>query len=173
MKRTKWAAFGGLAIASAICATLPADSATQPASQPATTQPTSQPADKPHTVKKGTLDLHVTVEGVFQAVDPFEVKLKLKAYSGPLTIASIAAPGMPVKKGGVLLEIEPTHLNWAITAAENEVAAAKANLAKAEADLKLAGKSESLAMRQTEQAMSNAEAGIKWWEQVDSPQMLK
>ena len=173
MKRKTWATVGGLAIASAVCATLLAADVATPATQPAATQPASQPTEKLNTVAKGSMDLHVTAEGVFQAVDPFEVKLRLKAYGGPLTIADIAAPGMPVKKGDVLLEIDPTHLNWAIAGAENEVAAAKAGLVKAEADLKLAEKVESLAMRQTEQAMSNAEAGLKWWQDVDSPQMLK
>lgn len=177
MKRRTWATVGGLALASAVYATLLADTTappvTQPTTQPAAVQPASQPADNLHAVKKGTIDLDITADGVFQAVDPVEVRLKLKAYNGPLIINSIAAPGQLVKKGDLLLEIETIHLKWALTAAENELTTARAALAKAEADQQLAEKTEAMAMRQTEQALSNAEAGLKWWEQMDSPQMLK
>ncbi|MCY2952743.1 MAG: hypothetical protein NTU53_12340 [Planctomycetota bacterium] len=148
--------------------TQPGAAATAPASQPAATQP----AEKTHGVKKGTLDLDIQTESTLQPADAFELRLKLKAYAGPLTIATIAAPWSPVKKGQTLLECESTEIKWALEGAENALASARANLKKAEADAELAVKSEALALRMQEDATKNAEAAVKWFENMEGPQML-
>jgi len=148
-----------------------ADVQTQPAA--ATTQPAAtQPAEKTHVVKKGTLTLEIQTDAALQASEPFELKLKLKGYGGPLTIASIAAPWSTVKKGDSLLECETTEIKWAVEGAENALAAAKANLKKAEADAELSVKGEALALRMQEDAVKHAEANVTWFDSVDGPQML-
>jgi hypothetical protein len=109
---------------------------------------------------------------VFLADDPFEVRLKLEAHSGALIVASAAANRSTVKKGDTLLELDPVYINRDVAAAENELTAAKAALAKAESDSVLGEQADALAMRIQQQETKNAEAAVKWWEQVDGPQML-
>jgi HlyD family secretion protein len=144
----------------------------QPATTPATQPAATQPAEKTHVVKKGTLSLEIQTEGTLQPAEAFELRLKLKSYAAPLTIASIAAPWSPVKKGDSLLECETTEIKWAIEGAENALASARANLKKAEADAELSIKGEALAMRMQEDATKNAEANVKWFENMEGPQML-
>ncbi|MGE5612326.1 MAG: hypothetical protein ACM359_23970 [Bacillota bacterium] len=133
----------------------------------------TQPVEKIHVVKKGKLSLNIQAEGMLLPVEPFEVKLKMKAYSGPLTVVSIAPAWGKVKAGDVLLELDPTNLKWAMEEAENGLATAKANLKKAEADAELADKGEALALRMQQDAVKNAEGAWKWWESVDGPLMLQ
>jgi len=137
-----------------------------------TTSPSTQPAVATHTVKPGKLSFVVNGEGVFLADDPFEVRLKLEAHSGTLIIASAAPNRSTVKKGDTLLELDPVYINRDVAAAENELTAAKAALAKAESDSVLGEQADALAMRIQQQETKNAEAAVKWWEQVDGPQML-
>ena len=138
-----------------------------PATRPAT-QPTAT-----HTVKKGKLNLEVQAEVTLQPLDPYELKLKLKQYAGPLAIVSIAAPNSPVKAGDPLLELDRRQLNWELEMARNALAGAKAALAKAEADQELGAKADALALRIQEDALKNAEQAVAWYDKVDGPQMLK
>lgn len=147
-----------------------APAAKEPAATQATTAPTTAPA--PTLVKKGTLELEVKTDAFLQPLDAYELKLKMKAYSGPLTVVSAAAPGAMVKQGDALLELDPKNINWDLEQAANAAAAAKVALTKAEADLALGQKMDALALRQSEDGVKNAEASVKWFEQVDGPQML-
>ena len=142
----------------------------------ATTAPTTAPATQPsaatHTVKSGKLSFAVNGDGTFVADEPFEARLKLEAHSGPLIIATVAPNRASVKKGDKLLELDPTVINREVAAAENELTTVKATLVKAETDLKLGEQADALAMRIQQNETKNAEAAVKWWEQVDGPQML-
>jgi multidrug efflux pump subunit AcrA (membrane-fusion protein) len=106
------------------------------------------------------------------AVDPHEVKLKLRSYAGPLEVVSAAGHGAAVKKGDVLLELDGREIQWAVEGAEAGLAAAQANLKKAESDVALGEKGDQLAMRIQEQNVKNANDGLKWFESVDGPNML-
>jgi len=143
------------------------------AEKSSSTGPATQPAADTYKVKKGTLKLEVTTDGTLSALEPFEVKLKTKAYAGALMIESAAAHGAMVRKGESVLELDPKPFNWAVEGAENELATARASLKKAEADAELAAKSEALSLRISEDALKNAEGGLKWFEEIDGPQMLR
>jgi len=150
-----------------------AEPGTQPASQAAATLPAAtQPAVATHVVKKGSLNLDIQTEGVLQPSEQYEVRLKLKGYAGPLTIVTVAQPWAAVKKGDVLLELEQTQMKWGMEGAQTALASAKANQKKVEADAELGAKADALAMRMQEEALKNVEAGKKWWDTVDGPQML-
>jgi multidrug efflux pump subunit AcrA (membrane-fusion protein) len=77
-----------------------------------------------------------------------------------------------VKRGDVLLEIDATELQNQIAAAENEFATSQANLTKAQADVSLGDAADALAMEMAQHELSNAEAGMRWWEQADGKNML-
>lgn len=141
--------------------------------KPATTQPSTAPSGPPTVkVSKGTLNLEVRAEAVFQPIDPFEAKPVFKVYQGPLVITSVPAPGAMVRKGETLIAFDRTWIDWNLQGAESEVTVAKAGLAKTEADAKLASAQEALVLRQAEDGVKNAESQKKWFEEVDGPQML-
>ncbi|QOV89725.1 efflux RND transporter periplasmic adaptor subunit [Humisphaera borealis] len=141
--------------------------------KPAEVKPDAKPGT-PEFVKvvKGDLALEVRAEAPFQPIDPFEVKTDFKAYTGPLTISTIVEQGTLVRKDQSLITFDRTFIDWAVLGATNELAAAKAAQTKAEIDARLAEESDKLTLRQTEDALKNVEAGKKWFEEVDGPQML-
>jgi HlyD family secretion protein len=153
---------------------------TQKTTSPSTKQspPATAPADASaavpaHVVKKGTLSLTVQGEGTFKPVDAFEVRPRLLAHQGPLTILSAAQHGAVVKKGDAILEFDQTLIKNDLTSAESDLASAKAGLEKSQSDLALGTAADARAMRMSETDLSNAEAAQKWWENVDGPQMLR
>ena len=117
------------------------------AAEKSSTGPATQPGGDTYKVKKGTLKLEVSTDGTLAALEPFEVKLKTKAYAGALTVQSAAAHGAMVRKGESILELDAKPFIWAVEGAENELATARANLKKSEADAELATRSEALSLR--------------------------
>lgn len=160
---------GVIGVGSAAVAQAPKDEG--PATRPAT-GPATRGVEKGHVVERGVLSLEISADGVLAAVDPHEVKLKLKSYAGPLEVVAAASHGAVVKKGDVLLELDAREITWAVEAAEAGLATAQANLKKAEIDVELGEKGDQLALRVQEQNLSNAENALKWFESVDGPNML-
>jgi multidrug efflux pump subunit AcrA (membrane-fusion protein) len=144
---------------------------------PATTRAASTAASAPASaattaVKRGSLPMKFDASGYLEPIDPFDVRIRPKAYGGELTITAIVANGATVKKGEKLLEVDPAPMKRQLEAAQSEADVAKANAAKAEADAKIAKESEALAMRMAKEAVEDAQDNVKWWEGVDGPQML-
>ena len=163
--------------------TAPAPVTTAPTTQPSTgpsTQPAPTTAPEPakpgpnlHVVQRGDLSLDVQAEGVLQPVDPFEVRVSFKAYPNPLTITKVVSPGSVVRKGDTLIEFDPTAVEWSLTTANSELAMAKAGLTRAESDAKVVAEMDALNLRMTDDAVKNADDAVKWWAEVDGPQMLQ
>lgn len=147
----------------------PSENTKSAETKPADTKPAGPEFVK---VTKGDLSLEIRAEAAFQPVDPFEVKTDLKVYTGPLVITSIVPQGTLVRKDQTLVTFDRTWLDWTMLGTTNELAAAKAAQVKSEIDARLAEDAEKLALRQAEDALKNVEAGKKWFEEVDGPQML-
>jgi multidrug resistance efflux pump len=139
-----------------------------PASSPATTQ-----AGSTTKVVRGSIQRKFDSSAYFEPIDSVEVRIRPKVYNGELTISLIASNGAVVKKGAKLLVIDPEPLQKQLAVAESEAKVAHANLAKAEIDGKLAEENEAEALKNTEQALKDAEDGIKWWDAVDSVDMIR
>lgn len=145
---------------------------TQPAAEKA--GPASDSNEKGQTVSvhPGSLATVVDAQGYFEPVDAFEVRIRPKVYAGELTIVAAAANGSAVKKGDVLLQIDPVTIDKQLAAAENEVTAAHANLTKAQADARLGREQEELALKMQTEATQRAQDEVKWFEKVDGPNIL-
>jgi multidrug efflux pump subunit AcrA (membrane-fusion protein) len=152
-----------------ICIFLLMDVAVVAAEAPTTTQTSADTT----AVKKGTISATIDADGYFEAVDPFEVRIRPDSYQGDLKIKSAVALGAAVKQGDVVLEIDPTTINKQIAEAENALIAAKATLAKAESDDYLGEQGDALALQMEQTDVANSEASLKWWQDVDGKQMLK
>lgn len=133
--------------------------------------PTTAPTT--YKVKRGTLNLSVTANGAFEPVDPMEIRARPKAYQGDLFVVSAVAPGASVQKDQVILELEQSSLKRQIATAENDLTTSRANYDKAKADVTLGDTADALAMRMQEEDLKNAEAALKWWEDVDGKQMIQ
>lgn len=143
-------------------------------SESAATKPAAtQAAAATHEVKKVSLSSSLDATGTFYPIDPVEVRLRFDAYRGELTIQSAAAHGAQVRQGDVLLQIDPTDLERDLKAAQSELAVAGANLTKARADSKLSAQADALALKMSQNAAAQTEAGLKWWDEVNGPQILQ
>ena len=154
------------------------DAASAPTTRPSeasapATQPSGQHSQITQSVHRGTLTIAIDGQGYFEAIDPLEVRIRPKVYAGELTITQIAPNGSSVKKGDVILEIDPVHAQKQLAAVENENQVAHANLTKAEADAKIAEESEALTLRMQTDGTREAEEAVKWFDTVDGPQMLE
>ena len=161
MRRTALALLIGLLLVSLLTAQ-PTAPATQPDADGETT-----------TVKRGDLSATIDLEGYFEPAEAFEVRVRPKAYQGELVVESAVPQGTLLTKGQNLLTVESTEVKRQLATAENELATAQANLAKAQADVQLGEAADALAMKVQQQELSNAEAGLKWWEEVDGAHVVK
>ena len=136
--------------------------------------PTSQPAghDATMSVHRGTLTTAVDAQGYFEPVDALDVRIRPKAYGGELPIASLVENGAAVHKGDVILQIDTTTIDKQIAAAEGEDAVSHANLTKSEADAKLGEEQDALALRMQTDTTTHAQDEVKWYENVDGPNLL-
>ena len=123
-------------------------------------------------VHRGSLTESIDAQGYFEPADPFEVKIQPKTYSGDLIIKSICANGAALKKGDVILALDPETIDKQLKAAENEVTAAHASLTRTQAVAKLGEEQESLALKMQTEATQRAADEVKWFEKVDGPNLL-
>lgn len=166
-----------LALTLALLPTQPAHGTTE-RPDVATTQsdhaPSSTDAKKPSTVSvhRGSLGGAVDAQGYFEPAEPYDLRIRPKVYQGELAIKSIVPNGAPVKKGDVILEIDPATIDKQLAALENEVAAAHANLTKAQADAKIGQEQDALSMKIQTEATQRADDEVKWFHDVDGPNLL-
>ncbi len=96
-------------------------------------------ADKatPKTVKvtRGLCKVEVSMRGVLAAADMTEVRFSPRAWTGPFTIRKVAEHGSTVKKGDVLVELDPEKLDQALRDLETEQRLTELSLQQTEAEL--------------------------------------
>jgi len=139
------------------------------------TKPSTKPDDAESMVKvvRGSLPLRIDGEGMLEPVDAVEIRLKPKVFTGEMTIKSVVATGTRVKSGDLLLEIDDKPIKKEISTAENELETARANLTKAQSDSDLLQLADELAMKMAQDDVKNATEALKWFDEVDGPQMLQ
>ncbi len=145
----------------------------QKPAKPKEKQEEAPPAEELHTVTKGNLTPRLELDSTFEPGEPAEIRLRLEAYQGDLTIKSIAAHGKAVRKGETILSIDTKPLERIIAAAENDLRVARAALAKARAEADLGARADALALSDAETALKNAEDGLKIFDEVDGKHYLK
>lgn len=137
-----------------------------------TTAPTTAPTliDLPGytTVHRGNLNLALDFKGVFEPVQPFEVRLNPRRYHDDFIISHVVAPGTKVSKGDMLLELDTDKIDTAIAAAQNELNIARANLAKAQADVRLGEQADAQSMSTAKQQLVDSQTTLKRWDDIDS-----
>jgi multidrug efflux pump subunit AcrA (membrane-fusion protein) len=138
--------------------------------EPATTQ--SENSDLT-SVKRADIRCTLDLDGYFEPIDGFEVRVRPRTYQGELRIVSAAEDGAKVAKGDVLLKLDDEDINQQIALAENELTSAKANATKAQADVKLGEESDALAMQMQKNDLDTATKALDWWNKVDGKHLLE
>src|SRR5689334_20053753 len=116
------------AVASILILAVPQDKQDKPA-------PAKEEAEEAVAAEKGNLTPVYELEATYEATETAEVKLRLEAYQGELSVQKVAAAGDLVKKGDVLLALDRAGIDRQIAAAENDLRVARATLDKAQSDL--------------------------------------
>jgi len=165
------------AIASIFCLALPSFDSARFASlaQDKQDKPKEKPAEDAEELvaaKKGDLTPVYELEATYESVESSEIKLKLEAYQGDLTLVKVAAAGDVVKKGDVILSLDRAPIDKQIAALEHDLRVARATHEKQQADLEIGARGEALALTQAENAFKDAATNLKSFEEVDGKHMV-
>ena len=121
---------------------------------------------------KGNLTPVFELEAFYEAVESAELKLKLEAFQGDLTIQKVAAAGELVKKGDLLFSLDKAPIEKLIAALENDLRVARATAEKQQAELTIGAQGDALALAQAQTALKDAEAALKSFEEVEGKHLV-
>lgn len=133
----------------------------------------AEEAEETVAARKGNLTPVFELEATYEPVESSELKLKVEAYQGDLTILKVIPAGEVVQKGTLLLSLDKGPIEKQIAAVENDLRMARANYEKVQADLALGAKADALALTLAQTALRDAEIGLKSFEEVDGKHMLQ
>src|SRR5262245_35826802 len=97
--------------------------------------PVDKPAAKTVKVTKGLCKVEVSLNGVLAAGDMTEIRFSPKAWTGPFTIRKVTEHGSAVKKGDVLVELDPEKFDQALRDLETEQRVSELSIQLAQAEL--------------------------------------
>jgi HlyD family secretion protein len=133
----------------------------------------AEEAEETVAAHKGNLTPLYELEATYEALESTEVKIKLEAYQGDLTVHSVVPAGEFVKKGDVLLALDKAPIEKQIAALENDLRVARATHEKQQADLEIGTRGDALALLQAETAVKDAGTNLKSYEEVDGRHMIQ
>jgi multidrug resistance efflux pump len=113
----------------------PADKATDKSADKSADKAADKSADKTVKVTKGPFKVEVSLHGALAAAEMTEVRFSPKTWAGPFTIRKIVEHGTAVKKGDVLVELDPTKIDQAVRDLETENRLSELAIRHAEAEL--------------------------------------
>jgi len=122
--------------------------------------------------QKGNLTPVFELEAIYEALESAELKLRLEAYQGDLTVLKVAAAGESVKKGDLLFSLDRAAIEKQIAALESDLRVARALYEKTQADLAIGARADALALLQATTAVKDAETSLKSFEEVDGKHMV-
>jgi RND family efflux transporter MFP subunit len=122
--------------------------------------------------EKGPFVVWVEASGTLEPVGAAEVRVELDAYAGELEIVEVAPPG-PVRKGELLVRLDPEKLDEQLAAAEKDAAIAAQALAKQEEEAKRAEEGARLAMERAVVEKTRADHALEQFTKVDRPLRTK
>jgi HlyD family secretion protein len=127
--------------------------------------PPEKPAAKTVKVTRGLCKVDVSLHGVLAAGETTEVRFSPKAWAGPFTIRKVAEHGTTVKKGDVLVELDPEKLDQALRDLETEQRISELAIHQADAELPVMAKLMPIELveseRQKKQAIEDQDRFLK------------
>lgn len=130
-------------------------------------------ADKtsPKTVKvtRGPCKVEVSLRGVLSTADMAEVRFSPKTWTGPFTIRKAAEHGSTVKKGDVLVDLDPEKLDQALRDLDTEQQITELSLRQAEAELPVLEKLMPIELAEAERLKKQATEDQDRFLKIDRP----
>ena len=141
----------------------------------ATARADDGPAKPPAIVKveKAPIKIEATLKGVVEAEHGAELSIRPEVWASPLTILKAVEHGTAVKKGDILVEIDPEKLDLAIHDGKIDRELGEMALKQAVDELPLLEKLLPLDLAAAERANKQAEEDLKKFLEVDRPQSEK
>ncbi|MBI3855378.1 MAG: HlyD family efflux transporter periplasmic adaptor subunit, partial [Planctomycetes bacterium] len=133
----------------------------------------AEDAEETVAARKGNLTPVFELEAVYEAIESVELKMKLEAYQGELSVLKVAPAGELVKKGDLLLSLDTAAIDKQIAAIENDLKVARAMHEKLQAELSIGAKADALALLQAQTAVKDSETSLKSFEEVDGKHMIQ
>ncbi|MGJ8654999.1 MAG: efflux RND transporter periplasmic adaptor subunit [Akkermansiaceae bacterium] len=122
------------------------------------------------TVEKSDLNISVTEGGVLQAVEEEVIKNRLNGQS---LILTIIPEGSIVKKGDLLVELDPTEAKNQLQSVQLDVETSKSSLITAQNDLLIEQSTIESEQREARKAIEFAQMDLEKFEQLDKKQQLR
>lgn len=138
-------------------------------SLPALAQEEESEKPKTHTVKTGPFEVEVTLDGVFESTETYEIVLRPEVWSS-LKVEEVVPEGTRVKKGDTLLKLETDKLDESIRDQEFALKLSELALAQAEVSLKSLEKSVPLDLEAARRSQRIAEEEMKYFLEVTEAQ---
>ncbi len=123
-----------------------------------------------YTVEKSDLNISVTEGGVLKAVDEEIVKNRL---NGKSLIISIVPEGSAVKKGDLLVELDPAEAMKQLQTIQLDVETSKSSFITAQNDLLIEKSTVESEQREALQSIEFAKMDLKKFNQLDKDQQLR
>jgi len=123
-----------------------------------------------YTVKKSDLNISVTEDGVLKAVDEEVIKNRLNGQS---LIISIVAEGSRVKKGDLLVELDPAEAKKQLQQIQLELETSKSALITAKNDLLIEKSTIESEQREARKQIEFANMDLKKFEELDKKQQIR
>jgi HlyD family secretion protein len=132
----------------------------------------AKPAPATEIVKKAPLKITVELDGVFEAQSVREISVKPDEWSA-LTVLSAVPHGAVVRKGDVLLKLDPEKLDRAITDLRSDLAIAELTFRQARNQLEAVERIVPLDLDASQRAARVAEEDRKYFFDIERPFVLR
>lgn len=134
----------------------------------------SSKAAKPptHKVEKGPFRIDVSLKGVFETPAMTEVSVHFEAWGAPMspqTVLSAVEAGTPVKKGDVLVRLDPDRIDKMIRDVESDQMLSDLSLRQLETEVAALEKSAPLDLAAADRMKRLSDEDAKRFEEVDRP----
>ena len=122
---------------------------------------------------KGPCKVEVSMRGVLAAADTTELRFTPKTWAGPFTIRKVAGHGEAVKKGDLLVELDPEKLDQALRDLETEQRVSDLAIRQAEAELPVLEKLMPVELAEAERLKKQAVEDQDRFEKIGRPHVVE
>ncbi|MBN2577600.1 MAG: hypothetical protein JXB10_01235 [Pirellulales bacterium] len=144
----------------------PAKAPEQPAAKPA------KPTPPTYTVKKDVLKIQIEIEGAFEAEEMIELALQPEEWSS-LKVLEAVPHGTKVKKGDVVLKLDPEKLDDVLTDVRRELQLMEIALKENREELAAREKTTPLDLEAGQRGQRNAQEDQKYYFDIARAEALK
>ncbi|MGA2033403.1 MAG: hypothetical protein ABSG68_14200 [Thermoguttaceae bacterium] len=139
---------------------------------PAAGKDAADDSAKTHRVKKGELRIEVTLDGAVEPAQTAEIILRPQEWT-TLTVLKAIEHGTAVKRGDLLLALDPEKIDRAINELRNELQLSEIAIKQAEQQLDALEKSAPLDNELNERTQRMVQEDSKQFNEVERPMFLK